>query len=66
MSIIAPGGKHIVTIEVKGPKDKAAIKKYMKAVRRAVGRFGKIKETKKRPATRAKRKSTRRKRGKRR
>lgn len=44
MTLIPPGRKHTVTIVVRGPKEAAVVKKYMKAIRKAIGRKGKIKQ----------------------
>jgi hypothetical protein len=53
MTAIPPGKTHTVTIMVKGPKERKAVKAYMKKVRKAVGRIGKV--TEKRPKPRKRR-----------
>lgn len=50
MTAIPPGRTHKVTIVVRGPKDAKAVKKYMKKIRTAVGRSGRVAQTK--PAAR--------------
>jgi hypothetical protein len=54
MTAIPPGRTHKVTIVVRGPKDKKAVKAYMKKIRTAVGRSGRVAQTK--PAAARKRK----------
>jgi len=54
MTAIPPGRTHKVTIIVRGPKDSKAVKKYMKKIRAAVGRSGRVAQTK--PVARPKRK----------
>ena len=49
---------HVVTFIVRGPKKTSEVKKYMKALRRVVGRKAKI--TQKKQRTRAKRRKSRR------
>lgn len=52
MSLIPPRRKHTVTIVIRGPKKQAEVKKYMKAIRKAVGRKAKVKQV---PAPRKRR-----------
>lgn len=49
---------HVVTFVVRGAKKTAEVKKYMKALRRALGRKAKI--TQKKQKTRAKRRKSKR------
>lgn len=49
---------HVVTFVVRGPKKTGEVKKYMKALRRAVGRKAKV--TQKRKKTRGQRRKSRR------
>jgi hypothetical protein len=55
MTAIPPGRLHRVSIVVRGPKKDDAVKKYMAAIRKAVGRSARISQTPK-PKTSRKRK----------
>lgn len=54
MTAIPPGRTHRISIVVRGPKKDAEVKKYMTAIRRAVGRAAKVTQT---PKPKAKRKA---------
>jgi hypothetical protein len=56
MTAIPPGRLHRVSILVRGPKKVEAVKKYMAAIRKAVGRAARISQT---PKPKAKRKRKR-------
>ena len=53
MTAIPPGRLHKISILVRGPKKDAVVKKYMSAIRKAVGRSARISQT---PKPKAKRK----------
>jgi hypothetical protein len=52
MTAIPPGKLHRVTIMIRGPKKDTAVKKYMSAIRRAVGRSARITQKPRPPAKR--------------
>jgi hypothetical protein len=54
MTAIPPGRTHKVTIVVRGPKDSKAVKAYMKKIRKAVGRSGKVGQVKAKAARKGK------------
>jgi hypothetical protein len=56
MTAIPPGRLHRVSIVVRGPKKDTVVKKYMSAIRKAVGRAAKISQSPRPPAKRKGRK----------
>jgi len=57
MTMIPPGKTHRITIVVRGPKDQKTVKRYMAAIRKAVGRTAALtQQPRPRPKAKAKRK----------